>query len=337
MELKYLLGILMVYSMTASSETHSIYRIDLKAYNKNIYDINGNLVNGNSGNNNGESGGESGGEGGGEGENNPPHPECGSANGETYANGNPPTSPNLCNIGTPTEVSGYGEKYYWMCETPIPDQETLTSQCEANRVIQTTDYSSCNEYMLDSGQTQSGVYLFTINGQQLNVYCDMQQHGGGWMLITVQKEMFPVGWGQGVHPSYNPLVDSFSFNEGQLPAARYQVAFGTNIGEPFTMFGDFVYTTGNIPKTNFTSRVPVRQYHIHRESNSIYYQFNPDSVSYGDGGEYNNTLTIDRTSQLGRNWAFSPNAITESERGYYINGSNVSANNDSNSWTIWVR
>lgn len=341
MKLKYIFMSILLCSTNIFAATVPLYRIDLSPYDKNMYDANGNLINGNgNGNGSNNNGGNTGGgeTGGGGEENNLPNPECGSANGQTFVNGSPPVNPNLCNIGTATVPYGGGEKYYWSCETPVPNNETMTTQCEANRTIVTTDYSSCDEYRLDSGQTQSGVYLLTIGGQQINVYCDMVSYGGGWMLVTAQKELTPVGWGDGVNAAYNPLTDSFSFNESQLPSGRYQVAFGSNIGSPFIMFGDFVYTTGNIAKQEILSRIGTNQrFHIHRNSSEGYYQHNPDEFGTGNLNDLNNTLTVDRRSTLGRNWAFSPNAITEAERGYYLGGSNLSYSNDSNLWTIWVR
>ncbi len=341
MKLKYIfLSVLLCTTNTYAAKV-PFYRIDLSPYDKNIYDSNGNIVNGNGTNNNGQGNGEGGGEGNGEGggENITP-PECGPAAGQTFTNSNPPPIQDLCVTGESPAAQSWQGTFDWNCSiTPEGGGEQISQYCQANRTIVTTDYSSCRELLSDAGQyqNQNGVYKLTINGQQIDVYCDLTQNIGGfmgWTLITAQKESAPVGWNDGVNASYNPLADSFSFNGSQIPS-HYRVAFGGNLNQAFVLMLDYTYTAGEISNTLVFSESPRRPYYIHRSSSENYFANDPDMATSGDA-QFNNTLTVDRSATWGREWSFSPNATNPDERGYSFNGVYLGDSSNNQLWTIWV-
>ena len=47
----------------------------------------------------------------------------------------------------------------------------------------TTTFANCVALKAADPSAPSGVYHFTISGQQVRVYCDMVTEGGGWMLV----------------------------------------------------------------------------------------------------------------------------------------------------------
>ena len=44
--------------------------------------------------------------------------------------------------------------------------------------------------ILASGQHNSGVYTVRVNGNNLEVYCEMTTEGGGWLVITTTLYTF---------------------------------------------------------------------------------------------------------------------------------------------------
>lgn len=198
---------------------------------------------------------------------------------------------------------------------------------------------SCLEIMQSGDGTSSGVYQITLGEVQQSVYCDMTSAGGGWTMVVAQFESDPVtNWNEGIQSDYDPSLASrkgFALNSSQIPL-HTQSAFGQDLNPTAMDYGNFSYTTGDIPVTRMHSLQNSNIYQIHRSQTDFY-----DGHTVGNtlfthrDPNWIGTLTVDDTLVTKR-WAFSPNASTLAYRGYALNGAR-SGVADAIAWTIWVR
>lgn len=196
-------------------------------------------------------------------------------------------------------------------------------------------FSSCATLLEAVPSTVSGWHTIDVDGtgpiSPQQVYCDMVTEGGGWTLVVRQYEETPVSWEGGVNGN------SFSLNAINIPV-HAQVGFGKDTDSTFIDYANFQYTTGNIPTTVISGLKSGLTYHIHRDTGHHYAYHDPDSlITYADP-KWVNTLTLDRTGGLYRDWAYGPSALrAPAERGTAMAGSWVNTSVEAYAWTVWVR
>ena len=205
-----------------------------------------------------------------------------------------------------------------------------------------TNTGSCKALRAATPSITSGVYTIAPKkgGASIKVYCDMTTSGGGWTLAAAQFEKDQmVNWGEGIQSDYDPGLGtskSFSLNSAQLPA-HTQTAFGKDLVATFIGYSDFVYHTGDIPKTAVKNYKDSKNYHIHRAKGHTYGSFNPDGnpVYSSWCPKWCNALVYD-ISPGAFTWTFAPYASIY-VRGYGMAGKILQNSSESYAWTVWVR
>ena len=241
----------------------------------------------------------------------------------------------------------------------VPNQALMTENVITNVVPedppllgseQAAPGASCKDIIETHSDSQNAIYWIDVTAgdtsDAIQVYCDMTTDGGGWTLVLAQYENDPVtDWNEGIQPDYDPSLattKSFLLNSEQLPG-HTEVAFGKDLDPTFVDYADYVYTTGEIAKTELAGKklsdpnnpTSTKSYHIHRNAAGFYGGHNPEG-GLVNHSSWNNTLTFDELGGKKYTWAFSPLHPTKSYRGYALLGA-VGANLNTYAWTVWVR
>ncbi len=205
---------------------------------------------------------------------------------------------------------------------------------------------SCNAIKVGHPNSVNNLYWIDVNtgdtADAFQVYCDMTSEGGGWTLVAAQYENDPVSdWNEGIQADYDPSLATqtgFALSTDQLPA-HAETAFGKDLAATHVDYVDFVYGTGNIPKTVVAGKRQDlnRTYHVHRSTDGYFSSHDPDVAATSGASQWSNTLTLDQTPDSGFNWAFSPLATGAENTGYAMNGTPSQGIANAYAWTVWVR
>lgn len=197
---------------------------------------------------------------------------------------------------------------------------------------------SCKEYRTPAspyfyeGATGSGAYrVQPEGGAAITVFCDMQSDGGGWTRVAMQYEADAVSWSGG------SAGGSYALTASQIPA-HTQTAFGKDDVATSVDYVNFVYSTGDISKTEVVSPKTGNRFHIHRSAGSYYGDHDPESASYASDAGWMNTLTLDLVGGVKYTWSFSPNRAMALQRGFAMGGGGYRyTTSESFAWSVWVR
>ncbi|MFN4150796.1 MAG: fibrinogen-like YCDxxxxGGGW domain-containing protein, partial [Candidatus Sericytochromatia bacterium] len=208
--------------------------------------------------------------------------------------------------GTSYTATGLsGANHTWRVKA---NKNTLSSSYTSNQNV-IIAYDSCNSLHLNGGINTNGVYWIDTDGVSGNssfkVYCDMNTNGGGWTMVVSQYENDPLtNWNEGVQNDYDPTLatmKSFTLNSSQIPT-HTQTSFGQNLDPTFIDYANFLYTTGNIPKTLVSGIKTSNQYHIFRGF-GYYDGYDPESSFYTTNPSLHYSLTFDKTGGMDFTWA----------------------------------
>lgn len=198
--------------------------------------------------------------------------------------------------------------------------------------------ASCANYIaLGLGQGQDGVYQTTHSGG-LPLYCDMTTDGGGWSLVVAQFESSPVLW-SGDMSQYDPsLVSQRGFALPTIPSHSQVGLSQTSIdGLAVSYYGDFVYSTGDIPVTNMQDQTG-RQLLVHRDERRYFFYHDPENeLSSSTDSPSRNALVFDYIGETGSDglWIFSPH-LASNARGYAYKMATLRTKVDG-AWVLYVR
>lgn len=198
---------------------------------------------------------------------------------------------------------------------------------------------SCKDILDNGNSNGSGVYSITVNGNEFNVYCDMESSGGGWTMVLAQFEQDPVlNWNEGVQGDYNPTLQTnrgFALNTQEIPS-HTQTAFGKDLDADYIDYIDYAYSTSNIAKTTVKGLISNEWYHVHRSSSYGYSYCNPENGHAA--APWLNALTFDKTGGNGFDWCFFPETnVSADAKGYSMAGNTLYYESNSFAWTVWVR
>lgn len=182
---------------------------------------------------------------------------------------------------------------------------------------------------------------------------------GGWTVVASQREAAPaVAWNEGISPARSSagyFDMSFTLSEHQLPA-HGAFAVGRRLDSGAIQILDGVgarYSTADfayVGESYLESlEAPGVFYDIHRDVAAAYCGHEPESQLQTDtaGSQWFDTLTFNLRSpveeegagscgQVEHSYAFSPNADTQSLRGYAYDGY-TGPTSEPYSWIVLVR
>ena len=187
----------------------------------------------------------------------------------------------------------------------------------------------------------------------MSMLCDFTTLGGGWTLVAIQFEGDPISWAEGRKSNYDATLSSaksFALTGSEIPShtltafGRAQNASGT-ITTAMIDSIPFTYTTGNIANAqglavSYTSNsTPSRSYWVHRHSGNYYNNHDPNSAGGYNSAIWNNTLTfnLNDANINSATWAFSPNHVTDSYRGYAYGGAYLYGASELYGYAVWVK
>jgi len=197
---------------------------------------------------------------------------------------------------------------------------------------------------------------------ELTVACHFETRPGlegGWTVVANQREAAPASsWDEGIETSRSDpgyFDTSFALSERQLPD-HADFAVGRRLDSGAIEILDGVaasYTTGNIAYTGSgyleSLETTGRFYDIHRHVAENFCGHEPESDHRTNvaSSEWSDTLTFNLRSpveeagsgtcgQVEQTFAFSPNAVSQDNRGYAYDGFK-GATTEPYSWIVLVR
>jgi len=218
-----------------------------------------------------------------------------------------------------------------------------TSTSSTARSVTTLTPISCLGWK-NAGILTNGVYAINPDNStstaNINAYCNMTISNGGWTMVLAEYEDDPTtSWDEGIQADYNPTLSTskgFTLNTSQLPIDRTETGFGRDLNPTEVDYVNFVYITGNIPKTLLSGKKTSKTYHIYRDVN-YYCPYHDPEFDFDSNSSWNNTFTFDETGKIGYTWAFAILHASLDGRGFAFNGNDVELTRESYAWTVWVR
>ena len=225
---------------------------------------------------------------------------------------------------------------------------------------ETTGYTSCNDAYVN-GEVESGVYRLTINGHDMNAYCEMMGPSsgnleGGWMAALWELEKSERPFGEGIdydRPAAGYLDSSFSLSEEQIPSGVSRSAYGISSFETttkptmidavttafvpfmFTKVGEGVYKVVSTLASGIKNDVSHNTFSVDYVVGGTFDPGDKSIINSGSSDNYSIMISHFYTKEVF--FQYSHGLSDENARGAFLLGEDKSSTADKFAWVLWIR